>query len=101
MFWIRTGLRAGPDPALYLGADPDPRSQTNPDPDPGQTLPSQKTEFYMKNILYVGNRSLKIPTVTTAFFKGWNQVFLLVLLNFFWICIRIRIHNTERQLRYL
>ncbi len=55
MLWIRPGLRADPDPALYLSADPDPGSQT--EPDPGQTLPSQKIEFYIKNIVYVGNRS--------------------------------------------
>ncbi len=55
MLWIRTGLRAGPDPAFYLNTDPDPGSQT--DPDPGQTLPSQKIEFYIKNIVCVGNRS--------------------------------------------
>jgi hypothetical protein len=28
----------------------------DPDPDPGQTLKSKKIEFYMKNILKVGNR---------------------------------------------
>ncbi len=35
--------------ACYLNA--------NPDPDPGQTLQSQKLDFDMKRILYVGNMS--------------------------------------------
>jgi hypothetical protein len=50
-----------PDPAFDLNADLDPGSQTNADqdrdPDPGQTLKSQKVNFYMKNILKVGIRS--------------------------------------------
>jgi hypothetical protein len=58
---IRIGFNAdaNPDPAVYLIADQDPGSQTNsnPDPDPGQTLPSQKGYFYMKNLLYVKKRS--------------------------------------------
>jgi hypothetical protein len=39
--------------------DPEPGSQTNADPDqdPGQTLKSQKVEFYMKNILNIAKRS--------------------------------------------
>jgi hypothetical protein len=80
---------------FYLNADPNPGSQTNPDPDPGQTLPSQKVEFYRKNIVFVGNRSSNIPTVTTAFFKGWNQVYLLLLVN---SLLLDRIHNTEKEL---
>jgi hypothetical protein len=51
--WIRK--------AFYLIADPDPksriRSNADLDTDPGQTLLSLKVEFYMKNILYGGNRS--------------------------------------------
>ncbi len=43
---------------FYLNAVPDPGSQANGDPDmvpdPGETLPPN---FYMKNILSVGNRS--------------------------------------------
>jgi hypothetical protein len=31
--------------------------QADPDPDPGQTLLSQKLDFYMKNNLYVDNMS--------------------------------------------
>jgi hypothetical protein len=54
VLWIRTGLRAGPDPGFFY-LNPDTGSQTNRDP--GQTLPSQKIEFYIKNIVYVGNRS--------------------------------------------
>jgi hypothetical protein len=52
------GFKAVPDkdPAFYLNAHPDPRSQTNAGPDSGQTLPSL-TDFYMKNILFLGNRS--------------------------------------------
>ena len=42
----RIGFNADPDPAFFLKADPD--------TDPGQTLPSQKVGFDMKNILYVG-----------------------------------------------
>ncbi len=45
-------------PDLFLNSDPDPGSQTNADPDPGQTLPSLEVEFFfLKNILYLGNRS--------------------------------------------
>jgi hypothetical protein len=43
VFRIRIGFNADPDPAFYLNADPD--------PDPGQTLPSQKVKFYIKNTL--------------------------------------------------
>ncbi len=52
MFQICTGFNADPGPAFYLNVDPDP----DPDPgsttnvDPGQTLPSQKVGFDMKNI---------------------------------------------------
>jgi hypothetical protein len=46
-------ITADPDPSFYPSADPDPGSQTNADPYPGQTLPSQKVDFDMKNILYV------------------------------------------------
>jgi hypothetical protein len=50
-------VSADPDAAFYLNAGPDPHpgNQTNADPDPGpsQTL---KLNFYMKNILNVGNR---------------------------------------------
>ncbi len=47
--WIRIGLDADPEQALYLNTDPDPGSQTNADPDlnPGQTLKWQKVEFYI------------------------------------------------------
>jgi hypothetical protein len=53
-----------PDPVFYLNADPDPGSHTNadPDPDPGQTLPSEKMEFHMKNILCVANMPYNIST---------------------------------------
>ncbi len=50
--------------------------QTNADPDldRGQTLLSQKIEFYMKNIL----EHIK------AFLKGWNSgLFVKILVNFF------------------
>jgi hypothetical protein len=63
VFFIRKGFNADPhldpDPAFYLIADPNPDtgSQTNADPDPGQTLPSQKVDFHMKYIPYLGNRS--------------------------------------------
>jgi hypothetical protein len=44
------------------------------DPDPGQTFKSQKVEFYMKNLLKVGDRSKNIPyrtyQGTKAFLKG-------------------------------
>jgi hypothetical protein len=63
VLWIRIAFNADPDPAFYLNADPDtdpdPGSQTNEDPGgsgSGQTFKSQKVEFYMKNILKVGNR---------------------------------------------
>ncbi len=44
------------NPAFYLNTDPDPNpdpvSQSNADPDPGQTLKSQKVDFfYMKMYL--------------------------------------------------
>ncbi len=39
MLWIRIGFNANPDSAFYLYADPD--------PDHGQTLKSQKVEFYI------------------------------------------------------
>ncbi len=44
IFRISIGFCADADPAFYLNADSD--------PDPGQTLPSQKVGFYMKNILW-------------------------------------------------
>jgi hypothetical protein len=71
--WIRIGFNADPDRAFYLNADPDQESQINADSDPGLTLLSKKLNFYMKNILKVGNRSKNIPTIhegTKAFKKG-------------------------------
>ncbi len=55
--WIRIGFNADPDPAFYLSADPNPGSQASAFPDPGQTSCHKKMNFYIKNILYVGNRS--------------------------------------------
>jgi hypothetical protein len=50
LLWVGIGFHTdqNPDPAFYLNADPDPRSQTNadPNPDPGQTLKSQKVDFF-------------------------------------------------------
>ncbi len=46
---IRIGINGDPNPG--------PGSQTNADPDLGQTLPSQKFGFDVKNILYVSNMS--------------------------------------------
>jgi hypothetical protein len=42
---------------LDRSPDPDPAFFLNTDPDPGQTLPSQKLNFYMRNILFIGKRS--------------------------------------------
>jgi hypothetical protein len=53
VLWIRIGFIADPDPTFYL----------NPDPDLGQTLKSQKVEFFHGNVLKVG-------TCTKAFLKG-------------------------------
>ncbi len=54
-------LNANPDPApgSQTITDPDPAagSQTNADPDLVQTFPSQKVEFLLENIVYVGNMS--------------------------------------------
>jgi hypothetical protein len=62
LLWVGIDFNAdpNPDPAFYLNADPDPWSQTNTDPDPwsrtnadpdpGQTLKSQKIEFYTQKI---------------------------------------------------
>ncbi len=54
MLWIPFGFTADPDPAFYLNADPDlgPMSQTYAGPDPGKS----QNNFYMKNVLNVGNR---------------------------------------------
>ncbi len=52
MLWICLGFSADPDP--------DQVSQT--DPGPGQTFKSQKVEFYMKNILKVGDKSKNMST---------------------------------------
>jgi hypothetical protein len=62
VFWILADIYADsdPDPAFYLNADPEPVSQyadLDPDPDPGQNFPPQKFHFYIKNILYVANKS--------------------------------------------
>ncbi len=87
MLWIRFGFNVDPEPGSQTNADPDPGSQTkadqnlgtkpmriwiqgakpmririmvsqtNADPDPGLTAKSRKLNFYMKNILKVGNRS--------------------------------------------
>jgi hypothetical protein len=64
VFRIRICFYADTDPVFYLNADPDPGSHTNadPDPDPGQTLPSEKMEFDMKNILCVANMPYNIST---------------------------------------
>jgi hypothetical protein len=54
---IRIGFNSDPDPeqAFYVNADQDPGSQTNADPDPSQTLKSKKLNFFLKNMLTVGN----------------------------------------------
>ena len=54
---IRIGFNADPDPeqAFYVNADQDPGSQTNAGPDPSQTLKSKKLNFFLKNMLKVGN----------------------------------------------
>jgi hypothetical protein len=75
---IRIGFNAYPvpDPAFYLNSDPDsdPGSQTNADPDPGQTLKSQKVEFfhekyrYLKLKEFIGQKHTY--ECTKAFLKG-------------------------------
>ncbi len=55
VLWIRIGFSADPDPAFYLNAYPDPGSQINTDPC------GSGSDFYMKNILKVGNRQKNIP----------------------------------------
>jgi hypothetical protein len=53
--------------------------QIHADADAGQT--SQKVEFYIKNILYVGNMSQKIYLCTSTqvqkFWKGWKSGLLV------------------------
>jgi hypothetical protein len=56
-------INADPDQAFCLNADPDLGTQTNADPDPGHLSVGFKVYFYMKSVLYVGNRSLNEPTV--------------------------------------
>jgi hypothetical protein len=58
VFRIRIGFSADTDPGL------------------GQTLPSQKLDFEMKNILYVGNMFLKtyLRRYKRHFSKAGNQV---------------------------
>jgi hypothetical protein len=58
VLWIRIGFNMDPGPAFYLNANPDPDSPTNPDPDPGQTLPSQKVEFFHEKytLLVIGHK---------------------------------------------
>jgi hypothetical protein len=86
VLWIRIVFNADLDPAFYLNADPDPGSQTNADPDPypdsdpGQTLKSQKVEFYVENIFQVGTRSSKTCGIyegTKAFLKGRKPGFFV------------------------
>jgi hypothetical protein len=54
---IRIGFNANPDPAFYLNADPNKGSQTSAALDPGQSCCHTKLNFYIKNILHVGNGS--------------------------------------------
>jgi hypothetical protein len=65
------GLDANPDP---VNLNPDPECQTNADQDPnhGQTLPLQKLDFDMKNILMWVICHKNIPTYvgTKAILKG-------------------------------
>ncbi len=58
MLWIRIGFNEDPDLGSQTIADPD--------LDPGQTLRHKKLNFYMKNILKVGNKYKNILTI----FKG-------------------------------
>ncbi len=81
------------DSAFHLDADLEPE-KTNADPDlhPGQTLLSQKVEFYMKNIL----------KYTKAFLKGWNSGLFVHFSQFLCSWIRNRIPDMvpdqERQI---
>jgi hypothetical protein len=65
---------------FHLDAYPDPGSQTNADPDPGP----KKLNFYMKNILDVGNMSKNIPSRYENLFErqetSFNCQFLSIML---------------------
>jgi hypothetical protein len=54
---------------LNVGLD---QINADPQPDRGQTLPSKKLDFDMKNILYVGICHKHTYAGTTAILKGWK-----------------------------
>ncbi len=100
MLCIRIGFSADPDPVLFISI----RFQIQ------RVRPMRirilgihkKLNFYMKNILKVGNMSKRIPTnVQKPFWKAVNQDYLLILVNIyvpgsgFAYAIRIRIQDSR------
>jgi hypothetical protein len=83
--WIRIAVNADPDPTfismriqILIRIQGATLMRVHADPNPGQTLTSQKLNFYMKNTLEVGNGSKTYQRR----YKAENQVYLLILVNF-------------------
>jgi hypothetical protein len=65
VLWICISFNAHPKQAFYRNVDPDPGRQTNADQwgsGSWSDFKVKKVNFYMKNILKVGDRSKDIPT---------------------------------------
>ncbi len=79
-----------PDPIFFPFWNPYPGVKKAPDPGSGSAT--------LKNIFTTGNRSKNIPTkVQKPFWNAGNQVYLFILVNFYFLCsrIQVRILNTD------